>query len=62
MVEPVFDPNHTLRRHARTNGDWEINCSCGAMWTHKSNETQEKMQSIYESHLKYANRPKMETL
>lgn len=42
--------------------DWRVECSCGASWTHKKDETEEKIESIFQSHLRYFNRPKMEPM
>lgn len=42
--------------------DMSASCSCGANWTYPKSSTMEHMRSIYESHLKYFNRPKTVTL
>jgi hypothetical protein len=41
---------------------YQVECSCGAKWSHPLVATKEEMDSIYESHLKYFNRPKLEAL
>lgn len=53
---------HLTRRAIRPNGDIEINCSCGALWTHPEGTTDEKMESIRLSHISYFDRPAMKTL
>lgn len=58
----TWDSKHIAYMHRRSSGDLEVNCSCGAIWTFGAERSMKHMDSIYESHLKYFNRPKMETL
>lgn len=55
-------PEHRALAVRRPNREWEVNCSCGAKWTHDAAITEQGMLDIYESHLRYANRTKLETL
>lgn len=36
---------------------WELrsSCTCGAVWTHPLNRTQEELDSIFLSHVRYFN-------
>lgn len=44
------------------NSQLRARCECNETWTYPQLVTYEHMVSIYESHLRYFNRPKMETL
>lgn len=55
-------PQHTVVYIRRPSGEWQVDCSCGALWTHKADETEERMSSIYQSHLAYFNRPPTQVL
>lgn len=60
----IADENHdhfcTLVK--QENGEFRALCRCGATWTYAAHRDLHWMFSIWVSHLKYANRPKMETL
>lgn len=43
-------------------GEHKARCACGQSWTYAKDRTWEQMISIYESHLRYFNKPKQETL
>lgn len=62
MPEKAKEQEHQTTRTVRANGQQQIDCSCGAMWVHGKDETPEQLESIYQSHLGYFNRPKLETL
>lgn len=64
MTSPTvkLNPLHIIVRRRITGGETKVICACGASWTHKASETEDQMQSIYESHLLYFKRKPMETL
>jgi hypothetical protein len=55
-MERSAHPDHIATVSQRANGEWEVNCTCGARWTHASTATDEKMQAIFGSHCAYAKR------
>jgi hypothetical protein len=57
-----MDPDHQYTRTKQENGQTKVVCSCGCAWTHSAQEDESKMDSIYESHLSYFKKPKIETL
>jgi hypothetical protein len=52
------NPTYTIR----PDNEIQCDCACGAMWVHPAGTKEEKLKSIHESHLRYFNKPKMETL
>lgn len=54
---------HEILSHTEDEqGKLITHCSCGAFWSHPKERTQEEIDGIFQSHLKYFNRPKMETI
>ena len=51
-----------LLTHIEKNGVWRDICSCGASWTHPASRSSKEMDEIFQSHLKYFNKPKTQTL
>lgn len=63
---PIYEignaDGHYCYLYYRGTDEFTARCSCDSVWSYAAGATMEHMQSIYASHLKYFNRPKMETL
>lgn len=61
-MNPIHEKKHEATYEIRENN--EIVCAylCGAKWSHPAGTKQEKLRSIFESHLAYFKRPGMEIL
>lgn len=46
---------HWKTETVRPDGEYQVNCTCGAMWTHGKETTTEVMDQIFASHKKYFN-------
>lgn len=53
---------HEATMKIRDDQEIQVNCSCGAMWSHPEGTKTEKVLSVFESHKLYFNKPKMVTL
>lgn len=63
---PVDQPGnaegHACYLYRVPSGEHRARCACDATWVYGQSRTMEEMISMYESHLKYFTRKKMETL
>lgn len=54
--EIIGNTHRTVVKDHGTFGDIVIACSCGAVWSHPMGTTDEKVQSVFQSHVAYAQR------
>lgn len=51
--EKLVHPHEIIRRTVSTRGEPLIHCKCGASWSMDIKSTEEDIQSIFKSHIKY---------
>lgn len=52
-------PHRVVKRDNEYKNGILITCSCGAEWSHPAEATEEKIASIFESHIAYSKRMAM---